>query len=129
MSDHSAHNESSTTQSSFIEPEHAESSAGLSGLSTSQQELAKKCLTVIEDFRRSRITKSEVLVSNTQIIASGSSDTTDQTISFITDPYYSMLDHWATELGRAAGPAETVNETDGPEQVTMGENEHESSVE
>jgi len=129
MSDHSAHNESTTTQSSFIGPEHTESNAGLSGSSTSQQELAKKCLKVIEDFRCSRITKSEALVSITQIIASGSSDTTDQTISFIADPYYSMLDHWATELGRAAGPAETVNETDGPEQDTMGENEHESSIE
>jgi len=129
MSDHLARNESTTTQSLFGEPEHTESNTGLSGSSASQQELAKKCLKIIKDFRCSRITKSEALVSITQIIASESLDTTDQTISFIADLYYTMLDHWATELGQAAGPTETINETDAPEQVTMGENEHESSVE
>jgi hypothetical protein len=53
----------------------------------------------------------------------------DETISFIAEPYYSMLEHWASELSQAAGPADPDAELNTPGQVAMGENEHESSVE
>jgi hypothetical protein len=131
MSNRCAHNESSTTQSSHAEPELTESTSitNLTGSTSPQQELAQKCLKVVEDFRSSRITKSEGIVSITQIIASQSPNTSDETISFIAEPYYSMLEHWASELSQAASPADPNVEPDAPGQVTMGENEHESSVE
>jgi hypothetical protein len=103
MSNHCAHNESSTMQSSHAEPELTESMSitNLTGSTSSQQELVQKCLKVIEDFRSSHITKSEGIVSITQIIASQSPNMSDETISFIAEPYYSMLKHWASELSQA----------------------------
>jgi hypothetical protein len=131
MSNRCAHNESSATQSSHAEPELTESTSitNLTGSTSPQQELAQKCLKIVEDFRSSRISKSEGLVSITQIIASQSPNTSDETISFIAEPYYSMLEHWASELSQAAGPADPDVEPNAPGQVAMGENEHESSVE
>ena len=69
-----------------------------------QPDLAQKCLNIIDDFKRSRITKPYAAFRISRVIDQEAVDPDDhQTLSDLADSYFRMLDRWESELHRGSG--------------------------
>ncbi|KAG2342382.1 hypothetical protein BDR05DRAFT_949039 [Suillus weaverae] len=108
--------------------------ADIGGLSSSQHDLVEKCLSIVKDYKHTIISKSEAYVSITKAVSTATNEATDQAESFITSPYFNMLDEWARGLDRGRNQWDsdaTTQCSEVRESVPPRENEHqqEPSVE
>ncbi|OJA17101.1 hypothetical protein AZE42_11285 [Rhizopogon vesiculosus] len=87
-----------------------------------EQVLAKKCLDIVEAFRRSIISKSVACIDLTHLIELEADDSTPEGIALIAAPYLSMLDQWQEEINRAArAPGVAAATRDQPESSETGD--------
>ncbi|KAG2114600.1 uncharacterized protein F5147DRAFT_570026 [Suillus discolor] len=70
------------------------------GLDLSQQVLATACIAVVNNYRRSHVTKLEAIIMLVETI-SGELFATPGRVSTVTGPYLAMLDEVESELARA----------------------------
>jgi hypothetical protein len=87
----------------------------------SEQTVAKKCLDIVELFRRARVSKASAHVSLTHLIGSETDDATPEDIAIIATPYFDMLDQWQEEQDRAAGASGAAIVRDQPEPSEAGD--------
>ncbi|KAG1779489.1 hypothetical protein EV702DRAFT_1043903 [Suillus placidus] len=93
---------STMAQTSLRGPRMSGSSnqADAGGSSSSQHDLAEKCLSIVEDYKHTIISKSKAYVSITKAVSTATNEAMDQAESFITSLYFNMLDEWARGLDR-----------------------------
>jgi hypothetical protein len=81
--------------------------ANARGSTSSQLDLAEKCLSIVEDYKHTIITKSEAYISITKAVSAATNEATDQAESFIMSPYFNMLDEWTRGLDRGTDQHES----------------------
>jgi hypothetical protein len=86
-----------------------------------EQTMAKKCLDIVELFRRARVSKPSAYISLTNLIGSETDDTTPEEVAVIATPYFNMLDQWQEEQDRAAGASGVAVARDQPEPSEAGD--------
>lgn len=68
-----------------------------------QPKMVQECLAIVDEFKRSRISKTYVIYQLSHIIGDGIDDPIDEeAITTVTDSYLQMLDRWESEMGKVS---------------------------
>ncbi|KAG2146384.1 uncharacterized protein EDB93DRAFT_1104380 [Suillus bovinus] len=66
----------------------------LGGPSILEQDLVQKCISIVKDYKHTLISKEEAIITITKTIAATTDEASNQAESYITSPYFEMLEQW-----------------------------------